>query len=125
MKVLLVDDDQSSGSSLTQALMAENYVVNLVTDSETALKIARSCPYDLIVLNLLSPQKIGETLCKTLRGDGYRGSIMMLSRQDKSDAQLECDRSLHAGANDCFRPSDDLRELIARVHLLMDTSPVV
>ncbi|MEM9136220.1 MAG: response regulator [Cyanobacteria bacterium P01_F01_bin.42] len=122
MKVLLVDDDPSSGSFITQALMAENYVVNLVTDGDTALKIAHSCPYELIVLNLLSPPQVGEQLCRILRKNGYQGILMMLSRQGQSEAQLECVRSLQAGADDCFRPSDDLQELITRVQQLVESS---
>ena len=123
MKVLLVDDDQSSGASLTQAFMEENYVVNLVTDGETALQIARSCPYDLIVLNLISPNQASVELCETLRGEGYRGSIMMMSHENSGEASLERDRSLSAGANDCISPTEDIQEVITRMQALLSQTP--
>lgn len=119
MKVLLVDDDQFSGPSLTQSFMEENYVVNLVTDAETALKIARVCPYNLIVLNLHSRSHSSIRLCELLRKSQYNGAIIMLSRQDHQDAQIECNLSVEVGANECLEHPYDLRELLKKMHVLM------
>jgi DNA-binding response OmpR family regulator len=119
MKILLVDDDQLSGPSLTQAFMEENYVVNLVTDAETALKIARACPYDLIVLNLHSRSHTSIRLCELLRSGRYEGSILMLSREDNSGTQVECNLSLDAGANECLDNSYKVAELLERMHVLL------
>ena len=116
MKILLVDDDQLSGTSLTEAFTTKNYVVNLVTDGETALKIARSCPYDLIVLNLFSK---GLKLCELLRLGGYGGSIMMMSQLPEPAAQSECDQSIHLGADDCMTHPYEMPELLDRMHQLL------
>lgn len=120
MKVLLVDNNQASGSSLTHALMEENYVVNLVTDGETALNIARFCPYDLILLNLISLNQIGLKLCEGLRGNGYRGFIMMLTSQG---ANLECDRTLSANSQDSQEPADGVKRVLERVDELLLNPP--
>ena len=120
MRVLLVDNDHSSGSSLTQAFTEENYVVNLVTDGETALKIARSQYYDLIVLNLLSKKRISIRMCEILRDSGYQGSIMLLSRQDQDHEQVECDLSRIAGSNDCLNASEDMHVVMSRIHALLN-----
>ena len=116
MKILLVDEDQSSGTFLTEAFTTENYVVNLVTDGETALKIARSCPYDLIVLNILSK---GLKLCELLRRGGYGGSIMMVSQLPELAAQAECEESLKLGADDCMTQPYDMPEMFDRMHRLL------
>ena len=116
MKILLVDEDQSSGTLLTEAFTTKNYVVNLVTDGETALKIARSCPYDLIVLNLLSK---GLKVCELLRMGGYGGSIMMMSHLPELAARAECDQSLDLGADDCMAQPYDMPELLDRMHQLL------
>ena len=119
MKVLLVDNDHRSGSSLTQALMEENYVVNLVTDGETALNIARACPYDLILLNLLAQNTTSRKLCSLLRGGGYQGSIMMLSESDPCEITQNCEQNIDAGADDCLNHPFELQELLKRLKLLL------
>ena len=119
MKILLVDDDQFSGPSLTQAFMEENYVVNLVTDGETALKIARACPYDLIVLNLHSRSHSSIGLCELLRSSHYQGAIVMLSRQDHPASKRECSLSLDAGANECLENPYDVKDLLATMQTLL------
>ncbi|NJN23517.1 MAG: response regulator transcription factor [Acaryochloridaceae cyanobacterium RL_2_7] len=116
MKILLVDEDQSSGTLLTEAFTTNNYVVNLVTDGETALKIARSCPYDLIVLNLFSKSL---KLCQLLRLGGYAGSIMMMSQLSEPAAPDECAQSFRLGANDCMTYPYDISEVLDRIYQLL------
>lgn len=116
MKILLVDDDPSSGDQLTEAFTIKNYVVNLVTDGETALKIARSCPYNLIVVNLLTK---GIRVCELLRSNGYNGSIMMMSKRTGEAADAECAQSLLVGANDCMTQNEPIPDVLEHMNQLL------
>ncbi len=118
MKIMLVDDDQATGMSLTRALM-DDYVVNLVTDGQTALNVAEVYKYDLILLNLSMTNCDSIELCETLRNQGYKGLIFMLSRGSRAESQAECLRSIDVGANDCLTTPYEVKELLSRVHALL------
>lgn len=119
MRIMLVEDDQTAGISLTRALMGENYVVNLVTDGQTALDVAKVYPYDLILLNLMLTDGEGIQLCESLRGGGYKGSIFMVSRSASPGTKVNCLRGMDAGANDCLANPYNVEELLSRVQILL------
>ncbi|MCM1984883.1 response regulator transcription factor [Lyngbya confervoides] len=119
MKVLLVDDDQNTGISLSHTLLSSKYVVNLVTDSQTALKMAEFCDYDLILLNLLPQSEDSYLLCRDLRRDGYQGPILLLSRIPNGNEQTACVRGIDSGANACLSDPYEVEELLDRMKTLL------
>ncbi len=118
MKIMLVDDDRLTGLSLTKTLM-EDYVVNLVTDEQTALKVAKAYDYDLILLNSILTHGDSIQLCEDLRSDGYQGLIFMLSCNSSQESQSECRRSLEVGANDYLTHPYQKDELLEKLHTLL------
>ncbi len=116
MKLLLIEDDQPTGSALTALLAAQHYTVNLATDGQTGLELARAFAYDLIVLDVSLPKLDGLSVCKQLRAEGYQCPILLLTANAGSHERV---MGLDAGANDYVVKPFDPPELLARVRALL------
>ncbi|MBE9096662.1 response regulator [Tychonema sp. LEGE 07203] len=116
MKILLVEDDTIAVNLLTQVLSSHNYNVNAAADGETALQLAETYDYDLIVLDVLIPKLDGISLCRKLRSSGCKMPILLLTALDSSSNLVE---GLEAGADDYVVKPFNLEELIARIRALL------
>lgn len=59
MKILLVEDDPLTRTTLSEILLAHQYTVNTATDGLTTLEMAGSFLYDLILLDIGIPKLDG------------------------------------------------------------------
>ncbi|HEY9618575.1 MAG TPA: response regulator [Microcoleaceae cyanobacterium] len=116
MKILLVEDDESTGQVLLGALTTDRYVVNLATDGQTGLEMAQFYEYDLILLDVLLPQLDGISVCRQLRSQGYQNPILLMTAKDSKEATIA---GLDAGADDYVMKPCDIPELLARVRALL------
>lgn len=66
-KLLLVEDDPNFGMVLKSFLEIKKFEVTLCDDGNDALKIARSKPFDLFILDVMLPNKDGFTIAKELK----------------------------------------------------------
>ena len=55
MRVLLIEDDQSTAKSIELMLKAEGYVVDMTDMGEDGLEIGKLYEYDIIILDLMLP----------------------------------------------------------------------
>src|SRR5258707_4919546 len=67
--ILCVEDDLFIGEMYTRSLRQAGYTVDLVASGKTGLDMALAKPYDLILLDILLPEKYGTEILKALRGD--------------------------------------------------------
>ncbi len=111
-EVLLVEDDETIGRSLAQALGSQGYAVTLAVDGAQARSaLARFVP-DLVVLDLGLPDVDGVDLCRELRSAVPSLPILVLTaRHEEADIVV----SLDAGAVDYVTKPFRLAELLARV----------
>src|SRR5262245_44682043 len=65
--ILIVEDDETLQQTLAYNLEREGYTVSVAADGQTGLAVARSQPYDLIVLDVMLPQLDGLSVCRILR----------------------------------------------------------
>ncbi|MBD2072712.1 response regulator [Phormidium sp. FACHB-592] len=116
MKILLIEDDQPTSSALVELLTAQHYAVNLATDGQMGLELARDSAYDLILLGVVLPKLDGIRVCQQLRADGYQCPILLLSANASSGDRII---GLEAGADDYVVKPFDPPELIARIRALL------
>lgn len=116
MKILLVDDDNALAELLIQQLTVQNYIVDRVADGEMGWSYASTFDYDLIILDWILPQLDGLQLCQRLRRNGYSVPILLLSSKNQ---QLDKIRGLESGADDYLVKPFDVKELLARIQVLM------
>src|SRR5512139_1209421 len=111
MRILLVEDDFQLAASLTEALTAQRYAVDVVRDGELAWEQAQTVAYDLILMDVTLPKLDGICLCQRLRDRGYLAPILMLTARDTS---LDKVIGLDAGADAYMAKPFNLQELLAQ-----------
>ena len=67
MKILVVDDEQLLVKGMKFNLENEGYTVETAYDGATAIDMAKSGGFDLIILDLMMPQVDGLTACMRIR----------------------------------------------------------
>jgi two-component system copper resistance phosphate regulon response regulator CusR len=115
MKVLVIEDDPTVGQFVKRGLEEARYSVDLVADGEEGEQLAKSQPYDLVVLDLRLPGRSGQQVLRNLRARGFEKPILVLTAQDAVDAKVE---TLRAGADDYVTKPFAFEELLARVEAL-------
>lgn len=66
--ILYIEDDLFIGEMYARSLRQEGYKVDLIADGDQGLKAALTNQYDLILLDILLPEKFGTEILKKLRG---------------------------------------------------------
>jgi DNA-binding response OmpR family regulator/HPt (histidine-containing phosphotransfer) domain-containing protein len=116
MKILLVEDEDTSIKLLTRTLKAHHYIVDAVKDGEMGWTYGSSFEYDLIIIDIVLPKLDGISLCRRLRTEGFEMPILLLTAQDSSTAKVQ---GLDAGADDYVVKPFDPAELAARIRALL------
>ncbi|HEV7517777.1 MAG TPA: response regulator transcription factor [Thermoanaerobaculia bacterium] len=114
--IALVDDEASLRETVGFALRREGYRVLPFADGLTAWRSFEEALPDLAVLDILMPQMDGLELCRRLRGLSERLPILFLSSRDE---ELDRVLGLELGADDYLCKPFSLRELVARVRVLL------
>ncbi|MBN3922860.1 response regulator [Nostoc sp. NMS4] len=116
MKILLVEDDVLLSSALFELLSANRYTIDIASNGQAGLELAISAEYELILLDWLIPKLDGISLCRQLRSQGYRKSILLLTGKN-SNADIIA--GLDAGADDYVIKPFDPEALLARIRSLL------
>ena len=113
--VLVVEDDDKIAAPLVRTLEREGYSVERVAEGLAAIDRVRDTTVDLVLLDLGLPDIDGLDVCRTVRDDGYRGGIIILTARD---GELDLVVGLDVGADDYLAKPFGLSVLLARVRAL-------
>jgi two-component system response regulator MprA len=117
VKILVVDDERAVRESLRRALELEGYEIELAEDGAHALERLGSDPEpDAMVLDVLMPGMDGLEVSRTVRRNGSKLPILMLTARTQVEDRVE---GLDAGADDYLTKPFALEELLARVRALL------
>src|SRR4030095_5043672 len=115
-RILVVEDDEAIAVALEDDLRLEGYEVAVASDGEAAVKEARSCAFDVILLDVMLPKKSGFEVSRELRRTGVTSMILLLTaRTGESDKVL----GLELGADDYVTKPYSPKELRARVKAML------
>ncbi len=117
-RVLVVEDEANIRDLIVLHLKLEGLTPVATGDGTDALRLARSDPFDLIVLDLMLPGLDGVTICRAIRRDEQNADVpilMLTARREESDKVL----GLDSGADDYLTKPFGIRELVARVRALL------
>ena len=115
---LVVEDEPRIRELVALHLGFEGLVCVQAGNGDEALRLARSEHYDLIVLDLMLPGLDGVTVCRAIRRGTNNPDVpilMLTARSEESDKVL----GLESGADDYLTKPFGIRELVARVRLLL------
>ncbi len=119
MRVLLVEDDQSTAKSIELMLKSDGYIVDSTDLGEDGLEIGKIYDYDIIILDLMLPDMDGYEVLKRLRAAKVETPILILSGLSELDSKL---KGLGFGADDYLTKPFDKRELMARIQAIVRRS---
>jgi DNA-binding response OmpR family regulator len=116
MRILVVEDNYRLSSSLKMNLVHEGYSVDTAYDGQEGQDLAELTPYDLIILDILLPEKDGLEVCRELRRRRIHTPILLLTARDSVDDRVQ---GLDYGADDYLVKPFAMRELLARLRALI------
>ena len=115
-RILVVDDDPKMLSLMRRGLAYAGYAVDLAHDGEEALVLARDCPPNLVVLDVMLPGLDGVEVCRRLRTGEQELPILILTARDRVPDRVA---GLDAGADDYLVKPFAFDELLARIRALL------
>ncbi|WP_433745970.1 response regulator YycF [Falsibacillus pallidus] len=110
-KILVVDDEKPIADILQFNLKKEGYEVWCAHDGDEAIRMAEEFKPDLILLDIMLPNRDGMEVCREVRKK-YEMPIIMLTAKD---SEIDKVLGLELGADDYVTKPFSTRELIARV----------
>jgi two-component system alkaline phosphatase synthesis response regulator PhoP len=115
-RILLVEDEPGLVLTLTDLLTAEGYAVESATDGPAGLTRALGERFDLIVLDVMLPDKNGFEVCRELRRQGRDVAILILTAKSQLTDRVV---GLKLGADDYMVKPFEPPELVARIEALL------
>lgn len=115
MKLLLVEDEKRMGQALVELLGLEKYDVDWYTDGLEGYYAIESDIYDIVVLDVMLPNKSGFDIALEARKKGIKTPILMLTARSDIDDKVN---GLDCGADDYLTKPFVPKELLARLRAL-------
>lgn len=121
MRLLLAEDEKALSEALTTVLNRHGYSVNAVYDGLSALRQLESEIYDGAILDIMMPGADGLTVLKALREKGNKMPVMILTARSEIESKMA---GFDSGADDYLPKPFDVRELLARIRVMMKVQSV-
>jgi two-component system, OmpR family, alkaline phosphatase synthesis response regulator PhoP len=119
--VLFVEDEEALRMTVGDRLRNEGYAVEYAADGNEGFEKATQIPFDLIILDVMLPNRSGFDVCKGIREAGLITPILMLTARGQTTDKVN---GLKIGADDYVTKPFNMRELMARVEALMRRAPI-
>jgi DNA-binding response OmpR family regulator len=116
MRILVVEDNPDMAAAIRQGLKENGYSVDVAHKGFEAEELAASEPYDLVILDVMLPDRDGVDLCKNLRRRKVSAFILMLTALSNTEHKIA---GLDAGADDYLTKPFEFDELLARIRALL------
>ncbi|MCK9248429.1 MAG: response regulator transcription factor [Solirubrobacteraceae bacterium] len=111
-RILIAEDEERLSAFLEKGLRAAGFTTTVVADGAAAVAVARDEDFDLLVLDLGLPSLDGLAVLRTIRGQGRRLPVLILTARDEIDTKVE---GFDLGADDYVTKPFRFEELLARV----------
>lgn len=116
MRILINEDEKDIADFIKKALLEESYAVDVADDGTTGEDLALTEPYDLIILDLLLPQKDGISVLKSIRKEKIVTPVLILTAKGEVP---DCVSGLDASADDYLIKPFAVAKLRARVRAML------
>src|SRR3989338_9161216 len=110
MRILIVEDEEALAKIIKDNLEAEGYAVDHLSDGQKALGRIQSTysEYDLIILDLMLPNKGGLQICQEMRNMNIGTPVLILTVNDDLESKVSL---FDAGADDYLVKPFEFKEL--------------
>jgi DNA-binding response OmpR family regulator len=114
-RILVVDDEPTILAAVATRLRAEEFLVETAVDGPSAVATAAATEPDLVVLDVMLPGFNGLEVCRRIQAVRQTPVLMLTARSDETDVLV----GLGIGADDYLTKPFSMRELVARVRVLL------
>ena len=121
MKILLIEDDDVTGTYIVKGLSSAGHSVDWVRDGREGFVGALNSPYDVLVVDRMIPGMDGLSLTKSLRAASVKTPILFLSAITGVEERVA---GLDAGGDDYLLKPFAFSELAARISALVRRPPI-
>ena len=120
IRMLIVEDDPEMGMGLEDFFELKGYDVERAEDGEKGLQqISSLPPYDVVLLDVMLPEKNGFEILREARKGGVDSPVIMLTVKGKEQDKLQ---GFELGADDYVTKPFSAEELEARVQAVLSRS---
>lgn len=116
MRILIVEDEKKVAQFLKKGLQAEAYSVDIASNGEEALSIARGEEFDAIILDIMLPKKDGIQVLREIREARIDTPVLMLTAKSDLEDRVE---GLNLGADDYLAKPFAFSEVLARLRAII------
>jgi DNA-binding response OmpR family regulator len=117
-RILIVDDEPNIVTSLEFLMRGSNYEVLAARNGEEALRLAESFQPDVVLLDVMMPQRSGFEVCQKIRKNPALRDVKILMLTAKG-RDVEKERGLDLGANAYITKPFSTKELMNTVRRLL------
>ena len=119
--LLIIEDEEALRSTLSMRLRGEGYVVESAADGIGGFDKATTQPFDLIILDIMLPDRSGWDICRDIRQAGMATPILFLTARTQTIDKV---LGLRLGADDYLTKPFKAAELVARIEALLRRVPI-
>ena len=116
MKILIIEDEYSLADAISETLKKENFMTNIITDGEEGENEALTGIYDLILLDIMLPNKDGFKILESLQREKVETPVIILTAKSEIYDKLN---GLENGADDYITKPFHIKELVARIKVVL------
>ncbi|MBI5527025.1 MAG: heavy metal response regulator transcription factor [Deltaproteobacteria bacterium] len=120
MRILIVEDEKKTANYLKKGLLENGYVVDVAEDGEDGLHLATTGDYDLVILDIMLPERDGWSIITEIRRAGRQTPVLFLTARDSVADRV---KGLEMGADDYLVKPFAFSELLARVRSILRRGP--
>jgi two-component system, OmpR family, copper resistance phosphate regulon response regulator CusR len=119
VKLLVVEDTAKTAAYLSKGLAENGFVVDVASDGDAGLELARSGDYGCLIVDVMLPKRDGWSLVAELRRGGRQTPVILLTARDLVEDRV---RGLDLGADDYLVKPFAFSELLARLRSVLRRS---
>lgn len=120
MRLLIVEDERKTASYLHKGLRESGFIVDVAMQGEDGLHLALNGDYDLVILDMMLPERDGWSILAAMRRAGKATPVLFLTARD---AVADRVKGLELGADDYLVKPFAFSELLARVRSVLRRGP--
>ncbi len=114
--ILVIDDEPDIRESLEILLSAEGYRVDLAPNATEGLKRLENSTFDLVLLDLMMPDKSGMQVLEEIRGRDRETPVFLITAYGSVEVAVN---ALKRGANDYFSKPWDNEKLLIEIERMI------
>ena len=114
MKILIIEDEYNLADAISSMLKSQKYNTIIKTDGTSGFEEALTGIYDLIILDVMLPEKNGFEILKELKEEQIPSKVLMLTARSTIEDKL---KGFDHGADDYLTKPFHMEELLARVNV--------